>query len=179
MTNPSDSPAVSPGEADPVVSGEAAALARADRALLQAAAQARRQAYAPYTRFCVGAAVRTRSGRIHTGANMENASSGISACAELGALQASVTAGDFQVIEIAVVGGPEEGAEGAPEAGLAAGAPTTPCGRCRQMILEAGQAAGARVRVLCANADLSQVLVSDIATLLPYAFQLGRPRAPS
>lgn len=141
----------------------AANLTADDRALLAAAQQARVNAYAPYSRFGVGSAVRSVGGDIYTGANMENASYGLTICAEIGALQRSVTDRDFKVAAIAIVGGPLDGVDPGTQ-------PTTPCGRCRQLIFEASQVAGGDVRVLCANADLSRVLVTTISDLLPHAF---------
>jgi cytidine deaminase len=137
------------------------ALCAADRALLDAAECTRGRARAAYSGFPVGAAARSRDGRVYTGANLESASYGVSLCAEVGALQAALAAGDFEIEAIAVVGGLRDGP---------AGGPVTPCGRCRQLILEAAQVAGTNVRVLCANVGLSQVLVTDIETLLPHGF---------
>jgi cytidine deaminase len=142
-----------------------------DRDLLEAARAVRARAYAPYSGFAVGAAVRTRSGAIFVGCNMENASYGIGLCAEAGALMAAVAQADFSVVAIAVVGGPLQ-----PMAAAEAGV-TTPCGRCRQLIYEAGCVAEEDVRVLSANADMSRVEESTIRQLLPGAFgpaNLGR-----
>ena len=134
-------------------------------ALLSAALAAAGNAYAPYSRFAVGAAVRTKSGRVHTAANMENASYGLTICAEAAALTRAVAEGDFQVTEIAVVGG-RIGDDGA----LIPGDVVTPCGRCRQLIKEAADVSGTDIRVVCANADLSETLDTTIDTLLPHAF---------
>jgi cytidine deaminase len=150
--------AVSPASSTPDLQAD---LGPDELALLDAARHARGAAYAPYSGFSVGAAALTTSGHIYAGANMENASFGVTVCAEIGALQAALTANDFRIETIAIVGGLLDG--GSSE-------PVSPCGRCRQLILEAGQVAGTNVRVLCANADLSQVLVTDIETLLPHAF---------
>ncbi|MCA8907590.1 MAG: cytidine deaminase [Rhodospirillaceae bacterium] len=136
-----------------------------DDDLLAAARAAAADAYAPYSGFAVGAAVRTRSGRIHPGANMENASYGLSLCAEAAALARAVAENDFQVVEIAVVGG-KRGEGGT----LVPGDPVTPCGRCRQLLKEAADVAGADIRVISANADLSKVLETTVSELLPHAF---------
>ena len=90
--------------------------------LVQAARAARTQAYAPYSRFQVGAAVLDEAGRIHAGCNVENAAYPQGTCAEAGALAAMVLAGGRQVRAVAVVG---EGTE-----------PVTPCGGCRQKLRE-------------------------------------------
>src|ERR1043166_215406 len=99
--------------------------------LLRAAQHAAGHAYAPYSGFAVGAAARTANGSIYTGANMENASYGLTVCAEIGALQAASTAGQLSnIVAIAIVGGP---IEPAPRTN---GEFTPPCGRCRQLIHE-------------------------------------------
>ena len=103
---------------------DATAMDEPLRALFEAAAAARERAYAPYSRFRVGAALRTPSGRIHAGCNVENAAYPTGTCAEAGAIGAMVAAGERAIVEILVVGeGP----------GL-----VTPCGACRQRIREFG-----------------------------------------
>ncbi len=147
-----------------------AELPEADRELLEAASKAVRRAYAPYSRFAVGAALRSASGKVYAGANMENASYGVTLCAETSVLLQSVAAGDFRVTAIAVTGKPMDGA-------FAGGEVVTPCGRCRQLILEAAQVSEVDVRVLSANGDLTRVLVLPISVLLPHGFgpkNLGR-----
>ncbi len=90
--------------------------------LLAAACDAQARAYAPYSRFAVGAAVLDDQGRIHAGCNVENAAYPQGVCAEAGALSAMVLAGSMRVRAVAVVG------DGA---GL-----VTPCGGCRQKLRE-------------------------------------------
>lgn len=93
-------------------------------ALVQAALDARARAYAPYSRFAVGAALRSESGAIHAGCNVENAAYPQGSCAEAGAISAMVLAGEQRIAEIVVAGA---GAE-----------PCTPCGGCRQRLREFG-----------------------------------------
>lgn len=90
--------------------------------LLEAAQLARARAYAPYSKFTVGAALETTDGTVITGANVENASYGLSICAERSAIVRAVAEGhrEFRAIAIA---GPE-------------GTQTSPCGACRQFIAE-------------------------------------------
>ena len=88
--------------------------------LLSAALKARELAYAPYSHFPVGAAVRTRTGRIFSGCNIENASSGLTVCAERVAIWKAVSEGERALVALAVV--TEPGA--------------TPCGACRQVMSE-------------------------------------------
>jgi cytidine deaminase len=90
--------------------------------LLDAATRVRELAYAPYSRFKVGAAVVSTSGAIYAGCNVENASYGLSLCAERAAIAAAVAAGDSEIAAVAVVTGSDS--------------PTPPCGMCLQTLLE-------------------------------------------
>jgi cytidine deaminase len=143
------------------------ALDAPEQALLRAAQSAMSRAYNVYSGFYVGAAVGTASGGMFSGANVENASFGLTICAEPAAILRAYAEGDVEIRAIAVVGGP------GPES---AGEIVTPCGRCRQMIYEASQVSGADIAVLCSNADLSRVMKVNISELLPFPFgpvQLG------
>jgi cytidine deaminase len=93
-------------------------------ALRTAAATAAGNAYAPYSRLRVGAAGLATSGAVVTGCNVENASFGLTLCAECGLVSALHAAGAGRLIAVSVV--------------AADGAPLVPCGRCRQLLLEAG-----------------------------------------
>lgn len=93
-----------------------------DRMLIEAARQAREKAYAPYSRFKVGAAVLTQSGRIITGCNVESASYGLTLCAERVAIFKAISEGELSFKKIAVVTDTDE--------------LTPPCGACRQIIWE-------------------------------------------
>jgi cytidine deaminase len=96
-----------------------------DWAMLRAAAtEVAGQAYAPYSKLRVGAAGQTPDGRVVTGCNVENASYGLTLCAECGLVSALHAAGGGTLQAVAVVAGD--------------GAPLLPCGRCRQLLLEAG-----------------------------------------
>ncbi|MBX3468818.1 MAG: cytidine deaminase [Planctomycetes bacterium] len=123
-----------------------------DRALLEAARAARERAYAPYSRFRVGAALRTPGGRVYRGCNVENASFGLTICAERVALQTAVAEGERAFEAVAI------------DAGQAA--PTPPCGACRQVLAEFG----VDLRVLLA-ADPPVVL--RLGDLLPRSFGPG------
>jgi cytidine deaminase len=121
--------------------------------LLKAAKAAWENAYAPYSRFRVGAALRAESGRIYSGANVENASYGLSRCAEQSAVQALATAGEREFSEIVVY--------------TAANPPASPCGACRQILLEFSPSA--QVYLISASGETRRFSVAD---LLPDSFSL-------
>jgi cytidine deaminase len=134
-------------------------------ALLAEAFEAARSAHAPYSRFGVGAAVLLADGRVIRGANFENASYGLSLCAETVALAAVNMAGALRdVVAVGVVGG-VIGADG-----IEGGAPVRPCGRCRQILNEAAQLGGRDLEVFCASADGAVVERHLLSDLLPHAF---------
>jgi cytidine deaminase len=121
--------------------------------LKAAARQAAGRAYAPYSQFQVGAAVLTASGRIYAGCNVENASYGLTNCAERTAIFNAVAAGERKLrLQCVVVYTPTKIA-------------TAPCGACRQVINEFGPKA--RVLSFC---DSDETMDVSIETLLPDAF---------
>jgi len=135
-----------------------------DRELVEKAQEASSRAYAPYSLFAVGAAVRSKSGAIYAAANLENASSGLTICAEAAALSSANSAGDTEIDAIAVVGfNFTLRAAGASRV-------VAPCGSCRQLIFEAAQRTDGNVRVICCNGELSSIALWTIAELLPNAF---------
>lgn len=137
--------------------------ATTDRALAKLALEASRHAYVPYSGFAVGAAIRTASGHTFVGANLENASYGITMCAEVAAITAANTAGHFDIATIAVVGHRFLDPRSVDVA-------VTPCGRCRQMIAELSQLSGINIRVLSCSGDLHTIDASTISKMLPDAF---------
>ncbi|MBQ3113793.1 MAG: cytidine deaminase [Phascolarctobacterium sp.] len=120
--------------------------------LLNAALSARERAYAPYSKFLVGAAVLAKSGKIYTGCNIENASYGLTVCAERNALFSAVGAGEREFTALCVVGDTE--------------APISPCGACRQVMAEFKVS-----RIILANlrGDVKEYTLEE---LLPYGFSL-------
>ncbi|HEY6870778.1 MAG TPA: cytidine deaminase [Novosphingobium sp.] len=133
--------------------------------LIAAARAASARAYAPYSRFHVGAALAFADGTVVTGANVENASYGLALCAETSAVAAAMNAGwRGGLLAVAVIGGaPGEGGQA-----VAGAAPVTPCGRCRQVLNELAQLGGTDPVIWCAGE--SAVLELRLSDLLPHAF---------
>jgi cytidine deaminase len=126
--------------------------------LVALARQAAARAYAPYSDFQVGCAVESIDGDAVTGANMENACYRLGLCAEQSALTAAQhNFGLDKVARIAVVGGTDATV-------------CTPCGGCRQAILEAAHLSGRNVEILCASGDGSAVERHTIGELIPFGF---------
>ncbi len=126
-------------------------LSPGDEELVRVAALARERAYAPYSKYKVGAAVRTKRNKIHSGANVENASYGLTLCAERVAVFAAVASGDRDHDAIAIVTGGDE--------------LPSPCGACRQVLHEFAPA----MRVILATTT-GKRKATTLAELLPDAF---------
>nr|WP_268247283.1 cytidine deaminase [Gemmobacter lanyuensis] len=122
--------------------------------LLEAATRVRENAYAPYSRFKVGAALRSTAGNLHVGCNVENVAYPEGTCAEAGAIAAMIAAGDQRIAEILVIADSPS--------------PVPPCGGCRQKIAEF--AAQDVVVTLCTTDGLSRQMT--VADLLPGVFTL-------
>jgi cytidine deaminase len=137
-----------------------------DEELLALARAAAAKAYAHYSNFHVGCAIESVEGEVVTGANMENACYRLGVCAEQSALTAAQHKfGLEKVARIAVVGGKDATV-------------CTPCGGCRQAILEAAQLSGRDVDILCGSGDGSAVERHTIGELIPFGFgpaNLGEP----
>ncbi|NLY84707.1 MAG: cytidine deaminase [Acholeplasmataceae bacterium] len=121
-----------------------------DKEFFAAALQAREKAYAPYSDFAVGAAVKTAGGKVYTGCNVENASYGLTCCAERNAIFAAIAAGERRFASLCVVADTKE--------------PVAPCGACRQVMREFGID-----RVILANCA-GKHLAMTVEELLPYSF---------
>ena len=136
-----------------------------DEELIARAREAALKAYAPYSRFHVGCAVESVDGEVVTGANMENACYRLGLCAEQSALTAAQHRfGLDHVSRIAVAGG-------GIEAGALVGEITcTPCGGCRQAILEAACLSGRDIEILASNGDGSRTERHVIGALIPHGF---------
>ncbi|MDO5706255.1 MAG: cytidine deaminase [Paracoccus sp. (in: a-proteobacteria)] len=123
--------------------------------LLDAARDVREAAYAPYSNFKVGAAVRGASGRIYRGCNVENVAYPEGTCAEAGAIAAMVAAGETELVEVAVIADSLR--------------PVPPCGGCRQKLAEFGR--GDTPVLLATTAG--DMLATTIAELLPGRFEVA------
>lgn len=120
--------------------------------IIEAAVAAREKAYAPYSNYPVGAAVLAGSGRIYSGCNIENASYGLTICAERVALASAIAAGERTFLGLAIAGGD--------------GTPSMPCGACRQFIAEWADE-DLPISVVSAQGQRLDLTLGD---LLPHAF---------
>ena len=124
-----------------------------DPELLAAARAAFANAYAPYSRFQVGAALRTPGGQVYSGANVENASYGLGRCAEQSAVQSMASSGGRSFSDIVVYS--------------QASPPASPCGACRQVLFEFSPEA----QITCVN-HLGEVVEGQVKDFLPHGFRL-------
>lgn len=123
--------------------------------LLRSATEVRENAYAPYSQFKVGAAVRAASGAVYSGCNVENAAYPEGTCAEAGAIAAMVAAGETELVEVAVIAD--------------CPSPVPPCGGCRQKLAEFGRH---DVKVTLATVAGART-TTTIGDLLPGSFTAG------
>ena len=128
--------------------------------LIEVAKQARQNAHAPYSNYFVGAAIVDDRGDIHTGCNVENAAYPEGTCAEANAIGAMVAAGGKRISVIAAVGGREDLEF------------CTPCGGCRQSILEFSDE---NTRIILINGE-GEIQKYSVDELLPLAFRLRQAR---
>jgi len=131
-----------------------------DKQLIEAAKAARQNAHAPYSNYFVGAAIVDEKGDVHKGCNVENAAYPEGNCAEANAIGAMVAAGGKKISVIAAVGGSDTLEF------------CTPCGGCRQSILEFSDE---NTRIILIN-DEGQIQKHSIDELLPLAFRLRQAR---
>ena len=138
-------------------------LTNQDRDLMMAAIAAADTAYAPYSSFHVGAAIRMANGDIVSGSNQENVAYPSGLCAERTALfAASVQYPGMEMIALAVVGRNSEGTLTA----------ASPCGACRQVMAEQESRQMEKLRVLCYHSDDKISIFDGVETLLPFMFSM-------
>ena len=135
-----------------------------DQTLLAAAAEVRANAYAPYSSYQVGAALLDDQGQIHLGCNVENAAFPEGTCAEANAIGTMISAGGRTIVAIAVVGG----SLGTAIAGGGRVTSCTPCGGCRQSILEFSDD---KTRIILLDGD-DKPRTFSIDELLPSSFRV-------
>ena len=119
--------------------------------LLRIANEALKNSYAPYSGYRVGAALLTKTGKVYTGANIENASYGLTICAERVALFNAVNEGEREFIAIAIVSDDPS-------------TPPFPCGACRQVLAEFSPG----MEIIVKKGD--EVIIKNLKELLPYSF---------
>ena len=136
-------------------------LTEIEKQLIEEAEKARENAYNPYSKFYVGAALLSSDGRIITGANVENASYGLTICAERAALLKANSIGvrEFYKIGISTRGETFDVEE-----------PTMPCGACRQWIYEFSQISETDIEIISASTKRGKILKAPISELLKAAF---------
>lgn len=123
--------------------------------LIRAAMESREKAWCPYSNFKVGCALQTSTGDLFSGCNVENSSYGLAICAERNAIASMINAGQREISQIVVVANPI----------------ATPCGACRQVIVEFGENAN----VFCVDAkETSAITRYSIAELIPDYFRFQK-----
>jgi len=131
-----------------------------DEVLIKKALEAREKAYAPYSKFKVGAALLDKNGKIHQGCNIENAAYTPTNCAERTAVFKAVSEGVKEFDAIAIVGGPEKQEDGGADYCM-------PCGVCRQVLAEFCDSKEFRVLIAKSEGDYKEYLLDE---LLPFRF---------
>lgn len=127
------------------------------KSLLELAIEARKGSYSPYSNFKVGAALLTRSGKVYTGCNIENAAFSPTVCAERVAIFKAISEGERDFVAIAVVGGASED----PDPSVA------PCGVCRQVMAEFCDADSFKIYLIKSESEHFELTLKE---LLPYGF---------
>ncbi len=136
-----------------------------ERQLIAVATEARTRAYVPYSHYAVGAAILTADGQVHGGCNIENASYGLTSCAERNAIFGLVgTSADPDARRIRAVAVVTAGSD-----------PATPCGACRQVIREFGKDAA----IIIANTEGAVFLRTTLEALLPHSFGPEQLESPN
>lgn len=137
-------------------------LSRKEKELVDRAEKALKYSYDPYhTKTIVSASVRTERGKIFTGGSFANHSSTSNICAERSVISVAISQGEKNISEMAIIGYTP---------GIAKEAPFTPCGVCRQSILELTRITGKDVVIYCCSQDKQKIIKTSIFELLPYPY---------
>ena len=134
--------------------------------LIKTAIAATDKSYAPYSKFHVASAVLLSDGEIITGNNVENASYGLTICAERAAILRANASGKRNIVAIAITALAHDASGKA----IPVSEPVAPCGACRQVINEFAQLADRDIDVIMSNTDGSKLVIKTISELLPMAF---------
>ena len=143
----------------PILINTLESLSSDTQKLMRLAQQVSLKAYNRYSNFNVGAAILCESGNINLGTFMENVSLGLTICAETAAVTSANSAGEKKILEVAIVGGTPESEQ-----------ITSPCGRCRQVLLEYASIGKNDFPIYCANYNLSKIQLATICELVPIPF---------
>ncbi len=135
-------------------------LQPSDREVLKEAMAAADRAYAPYSGFHVGAALRSKDGSVRSGNNQENAAFPAGICAERNCLHTALAQDPKAIVEVMAIAAKKLGED----------QPVSPCGVCRQVLLEQQTRQGSPIRLLIRGSDGSVIEVPDVSALLPLAF---------
>lgn len=122
--------------------------------LINVATEARESAYTPYSKFAVGAALLTKTDKVYTGCNIENASYGLTCCAERVAIFKAISEAQTEFKALAIIGNTDS--------------PISPCGACRQVMVEFFEK---DVAIYLANLK-GDIITTTIEELLPFSFKL-------
>ena len=135
-------------------------LEQSQKDLLDSAEAVMRYSYSPYSKFSVGAAVLSEDGEVISGTNFENASYGITTCAERAAIVSANSKGKSKLKAIAIIAKNSKGI-------------LSPCGQCRQIIQESALISKTDIEVIMSNNDKSEIMITKISELLPLSFGLN------
>ena len=137
-------------------------LPEADRALLEAARHTTRNAYAPYSNFFVGAVARMKNGKLVQGTNQENASYPVGICAERVLMSAASSLFPGEGIETLAISYNNKNGDSSK--------PVSPCGICRQSLLEFESRGGSPIRIILSGLTGKVIVLENAGLLLPFSF---------
>jgi len=140
-------------------------LTEEQKKLLHEAENILKNSYSPYSNFKVGAALLTDDDKIFTGTNFENASFGASICAERACISGANSKGYNKVKKIAIIAKSDK---------INSDFIVSPCGICRQVILESAKITGIDIEIIMSNMDKTKIIISSINKLLPLAFKIDK-----
>lgn len=141
-------------------------LTEEENELIEEAINATKNSYAPYSKFFVGSSCRLSDTEIFTASNLENISYGLTICSEAALLSSINSAGKTKFIKQIALASFNENKINEFSKEI-----VTPCGRCRQLMLEATKTTGGDIEIMCLSADKTKVMKTSAFELMPFAFQ--------